>query len=796
MADLQDASTSTVLPVGGMTCAACSAAVQRALTRHAGVRDASVNLLLAQATVAFDPTVTSPERLVDVVRRAGYDAHVPFDERALLDEQAQRDAAVAAEARALRWKAAFALAAGVLVMALSMPLMAAAAHLAHGGGSADPFMQWWMVRFDPRLRALAPGLYELDPRVLHGATLSLTLLVMGWAGRHFYTRAWSAARHGTANMNTLVALGTLAALAFSMVATFAPGWFTARALAPDVYYEAVVFIIAFLLLGNLLEARAKQHTSEALRSLMQLRPATARLVVDEVERDVAIDQVRSGDVAVVRPGERIPVDGVVTAGESDVDESMLTGESELVAKVTGARVIGGTMNGQGALRVRATSLGADAVLAQIVRLTRDAQTSRAPMQDLADRVSAVFVPVIVVIALVTWASWFALGGASGAARGIVAAVAVLIIACPCAMGLAIPTAMMVASGRAASLGIVFKSGDALQRLSTITAVAFDKTGTLTEGRPRVVTVSPVPGVSESELLGLAAAVERDSEHPLARAIVDHARERGIVSPSATNVTAIVGGGVSGTVDGRVVLAGKAAFLEGRGVALTADAIRQEGQVPPGAPDAGTADASPHTDVFVAIDGRLLGRITLADRERANASGVVARLRSLGVGLTMLTGDRAAVAQPMAARLGIDHVVAGATPEDKLRTVESLVGAGQRVAMVGDGINDAPALARADVGVAMGTGTDVAMHAADVTLMRGDLSMLVTAVHLARRTVATMRQNLFWAFAYNVLAVPVAAGVLAPWGITLSPILASAAMAFSSVTVVTNSLRLRGARITS
>ena len=787
MPEPQSSSTAaTVLPIGGMTCAACSAAVQRALTRHAGVTEASVNLLLAQATVAFDPAVTSPERLVEVVRRAGYDAHVPFDERALLDEQAAHDAAVASEARALRWKAGVALAAGAVVMALSMPLMASAAHLVHGAGGADPFMQWWMARFDPRLRTLAPALYQLDPRLLHATTLSLTLLVMGWAGRHFYTRAWSAARHGTANMNTLVALGTLAALAFSLVATFAPGWFTARALAPDVYYEAVVFIIAFLLLGNLLEARAKQQTSEALRSLMQLRPATARLVLDDVERDVSIDQVRTGDIAAIRPGERIPIDGVVTAGESEVDESMLTGESDPVIKTAGARVIGGTMNGQGALRVRATSLGADAVLAQIVRLTRDAQASRAPMQDLADRVSAVFVPVIVVIALVTWASWFALGGASGAARGVVAAVAVLIIACPCAMGLAIPTAMMVASGRAASLGIVFKSGDALQRLSVITAVAFDKTGTLTEGRPRVVAVTPAPGVSEADLLRSAAAVERDSEHPLARAIVDLARERTVAFPQAVTVTAVAGGGVSGTVDGHVVLAGTVTFLEGHGITVPADA----------SPHVEAMGASPHTEVFVASDGRFVGRITLADRERENAAAVVASLRALGVGLTMLTGDRASVAQPMATRLGIDHVVAGATPEDKLRTVETLVAEGHRVAMVGDGINDAPALARADVGVAMGTGTDVAMHAADVTLMRGDLSMLVTAVHLARRTVATMRQNLFWAFAYNVLAVPVAAGVLAPWGITLSPILASAAMAFSSVTVVTNSLRLRHMRITS
>jgi Cu+-exporting ATPase len=777
------APAATVLPIGGMTCAACSAAVQRALSRQPGVSEASVNLLLAEATISFDPALTSPERLVDVVRKTGYDAYVPFDERALLEEQEARDADVVREVRLLTWKAAAALVAGALAMVISMPLMTAAAHQAHGASSADPFMRWWMGRLDPSLQAALPWLYTLDTRVLHAVVLALTVFVMGWAGRHFYVRAWSAWRHRTANMNTLVAVGTGAALAFSLAATFVPQWFIQRGLAPDVYYEAVVFILGFLLLGNLLEARAKQRTSAALRSLMQLRPATARVVTGENEREVPIDQVRTADLVLVRPGERIPVDGVVVAGESDADEAMLTGESVPVSKSPGTRVIGGTMNGSGALRVRATSLGADAVLAQIVRLTRDAQASRAPMQDLADRASAVFVPVIVAIAVLTWAAWAMLGGPSGAARGVVAAVAVLIIACPCAMGLAIPTAMMVASGRAASLGIVFKSGEALQRLSSVTAVAFDKTGTLTEGRPRVVTIEPVGGVAGDEVLAWAAPVERESEHPLARAVVEAAQERGLVIRQASNVVATAGGGVSGIVDGRVVLAGTATFLAQRGV---------EGLAPLEA----AGDGAAQTVVGVAVDGVFLGRVLLADRERPSARATVEALGVLGVRLTMLTGDRAGVAGPMARRLGIDAVVAEATPDAKLRTVEALGAEGHRVAMVGDGINDAPALARADVGIAMGSGTDVAMQAADVTLMRGDLSMLVTAIRLSRRTLATMRQNLFWAFAYNVLAVPVAAGLLAPWGITLSPVLASAAMALSSVTVVTNSLRLRHTRITS
>jgi Cu+-exporting ATPase len=764
-----------------MTCAACSAAVQRALTRQPGVAEASVNLLLAQATVAFDPAVTSPERLVDAVKKTGYEAYVPFDERSLLEEQAARDAEIDREAGRLLWKAVAALVSGAVVMALSMPLMAAAAHAAHGAEGADRFMQWWMARFDPLLRDVLPGLYAIDVRLLHAVTMILTLVVMTWAGRHFYARAWSAARHGAANMNTLVAIGTSAAFLFSLAATLFPGWFVVRGLAPDVYYEAVVFILAFLLLGNLLEARAKQRTSAALRSLMQLRPATARLVSGDIERDVPIDQVRTADVVSVRPGERIPVDGLVVSGDSEADEAMLTGESVPVIKAPGARVIGGTMNGPGALRIRATSLGADAVLAQIVRLTRDAQTGRAPMQDIADQVSAVFVPVIAIVAIATWIAWTVLGGTAGSARGIVAAVAVLIIACPCAMGLAIPTAMMVASGRAASLGIVFKSGDALQRLSSVTDVAFDKTGTLTEGRPRVVAIEPVDGTDAEELLAWAGSAERDAEHPLARAIVDAAREAGRPLLAVSNVTAVAGGGVSATVEGRVMLVGKKGFLEERGV--RGIAWHEE-----------AGDAPAHSAVGVARDGAFLGRLLLADRERASAHATVRALRALGVRLTMLTGDRARVAESMAARLGIDAVVAEATPEAKLRTVERLGEEGRRVAMVGDGINDAPALARADVGVAMGTGTDVAMHAADVTLMRGDLSMLVTAVHLSRRTVAVMRQNLFWAFAYNVFAVPVAAGVFAPWGLTLSPVIASAAMAFSSVTVVTNSLRLRRSRM--
>jgi P-type Cu+ transporter len=781
------------IPVRGMTCAACQARVQRTLSRTPGVADASVNLMMANATVAYDPAATSPQALVDVIRSTGYGAELPTPGRTAFEEQAERDRAQGEEFVTLRRKAIVSAAAGVVAMLLSMPLMAG-----HGGqpslGSGqvhratDPLMDWATGALTPALQAAAPWLYSLPAAAITWSLLLVTLGVMAWAGRHFYTRAWVAFRHHSADMNTLVAVGTGAAFLYSVIATVAPGLFLRNGVAPDVYFEAVILIIAFVLAGNAVEARAKRQTASALRALAGLQPRTARVAGPAGETDVPTEHVRAGDTVVVRPGERVPVDGEVVSGESAVDESMLTGESMPVAKRPGDRVIGGTINGTGALRYRATTLGADSVLAQIVKLMRDAQGSRAPIQALADRVSAVFVPVVISIAVATFVAWYVAVHASGApggeatVRAFAAAVAVLIIACPCAMGLAVPTAVMVATGKGAELGVLIKGGEALQRAGDVTTVVLDKTGTVTEGRPAVtdVLVAPDGGLVEAELLRLAAAVEASSEHPLASAIVRHARERGLSLAAAESFLSVTGQGATGVVEGRGVLVGNEALL----AAWAVDVAPLRG-------DAERLAGAAKTPVYVAVDGQLAGLVAVADPVKDTSRDAVRRLRGLGLDVVMLTGDNQRTADAVARAAGIERVVAGVLPEGKVAEIARLQAGGQVVAMVGDGVNDAPALARADVGIAVGTGTDVAVEAADVALMRGDLGGVAQAVALSRRTMRTMRQNLFWAFVYNVVGIPVAAGVLYPaFGLLLSPVLASAAMAFSSVSVVANSLRLR------
>jgi Cu+-exporting ATPase len=765
------------IPVTGMTCAACQARVQRVLEKMPGVDEAAVSLMTNTATVRFDPAVVDANALVERIRGTGYGAELPVDDRSAVEEQEAQDSARIKEAKELRIKTGLSLIAGVVAMIVSMPLMVANAH--HGTGSADPVMRWTMVWLDPVLRRVLPWLYSVPTTVISWSLMLLTAVVMVWAGGRFYVRAWKALRHRSADMNTLIAVGTGAAFLFSVFATVAPQVFISRGIAPDVYYEAVIIIIAFILGGNALEARAKAGTSSAIRKLIDLRPRVARVRQDGIDRDTGLGDVQEGDEIVVRPGERLPVDGIVMTGTSAVDESMLTGEPLPVTKGIGDRVIGGTINRTGSFTYRATTLGASSVLSQIVRLMRDAQGSRAPIQRLADRVSAVFVPTILVISVVTFALWYVLADSAPLLRAFTAAISVLIIACPCAMGLAVPTAVMVATGRGAELGVLIKGGEALERAGSADTVVMDKTGTVTEGRPAVVALKVLPPHREEELLALVGSLERGSEHPLASAIVESASARGVSFSTVESFAAVPGKGVTGVVNGRALVVGNASLMKEWGVET--DVLRDW---------VNERTARAESVVFVNVDGKLAGALTVADPVRSTSSVAVRRLRDAGLDVVLLTGDVPETAHAVAREVGIERVIAGVLPAGKVDAVRKLQEEGHVVVMVGDGINDAPALARADVGVAMGGGTDVALEAGDIALLRPDLGAVADAIALSRRTMQIMRQNLFWAFIYNVLGVPIAAGVLYPTlGLLLSPILASAAMAMSSVSVVTNSLRL-------
>ena len=643
------------IPVSGMTCAACQARVQRTLARQPGVREAAVNLMTRTATVDYDPATSSPDSLVSAIRSTGYGAELPVVDRTALDEQEAQDRAYEEEYHELRRKAIVSFIAGALAMLVSMPLMAPAAHGAMSGTS-DPFMRWVSYALTPMLHGALPWLYAIDPRVLSWTLLVLTLAIMLWAGRHFYVRAWASFRHRSADMNTLIAVGTGAAFLFSVVGTVAPGFFTTRGVAPDTYYEAVIFIIALILVGNALEARAKRQTASALRSLAALQPGTARVEREDAELELPIDAVRRGDIVLVRPGERLPVDGDVLTGASAVDESMLTGESDPVTKKVGDRVIGGTINRTGAFRYRATTLGADSVLAQIVRLMREAQGSRAPIQRLADRVSAVFVPVVISIAIATFAIWYVTADSAPAVRAFATAVAVLIIACPCAMGLAVPTAVMVATGKGAEIGVLIKGGEALQRAGTIDTVVLDKTGTVTEGRPAVTDVVVLdPGRTKAEVLTLAGAVERQSEHPLADAIVTAARTDGTTLGVAESFGSEPGRGVTGVVNGTAVAVGNERLMADWSVDVTAALA-----------EAQRLGSEAKTVVFVAADGAIAGVIAIADPIKASSREAVASLRRLGLDVVLLTGDNERVARSVAQAVGIEHVVAGVLPDGKVR----------------------------------------------------------------------------------------------------------------------------------
>ena len=729
------------IAVQGMTCAACSSRVQRALERTPGVSSANVNLMTSMASVSYDPSTVSPGRLVDAIRDTGYGAELPVADASIEAMVDAQDAARDEEMRSLRRKLAVSLLAAALTMVIHMAIDRI-------GGEAGR----WLL-------------------------LGVTVPVVGWAGRHFYTRAWAAFRHRSADMNTLIAVGTGAAFGYSLVVTLADDWFRARGIEPHVYYEAVAWIVALVLLGNLLEARAKSRTSGAIRRLASLRPSTARVVRDGVEQDIPLGRLSPGDEVIVRPGETIPADGVVLDGISHVDESMLTGEPIPVRKGADDGVVGGTLNRNGALRFRVERVGADTVLSRIIRLVQEAQGSKAPIQRVADRISAVFVPVVIAIAVVTFVVWFLVGPEPAYLHALVSAVTVLIIACPCAMGLAVPTAVMVSTGRAAELGILIKGGEPLERIGHLDTVVFDKTGTLTEGRPAV---QRIVSDDESAILGLAAAVERLSEHPLGEAIVEAAAARGLTPGTVEGFESRTGRGVRGRIEGRSVAAGNAALLR----ELHADPGRFAEAV-----DRLAADGL--TPVYVVVDGQVAGVIGIADPVKPASRDAVTALQAMGLQTVMLTGDTASTAASVARAIGIDRVVAEVLPERKLEEVRGLQAEGRTVGMVGDGLNDAPALAQADVGIAMGTGTDVAMEAGDITLMRGDPLGVPRAIGLARRTMRVIRQNLFWAFVYNVICIPVAAGVLYPaFGLRLTPAMAAAAMAVSSVSVVTNSLRLR------
>jgi len=759
------------ITVQGMTCAACSARIQRALERTPGVSTANVNLMTGSATVSYDPSSVTPDGLVEAIRHTGYGAELPASDEsaeALVDAQA---ADHDREIHDLRRKLIVSLAVAVLMMICSMPLAEQV-----GQGVADPLMPL-MMPLTALLRRAAPWIDRVPADAWRWALLALTLPVVGWAGRHYYTRAWAAFRHRSADMNTLIAVGTGAAFSYSVAVTVADDWFSARGVAPHVYYESVVWIIALILLGNLLEARAKSRTSGAIRRLAGLRPLTARVARDGVETEIPLAQLRPGDEVIVRPGEKIPADGTVVDGASHVDESMLTGEPTPVSKRPGDPVIGATLNRNGALRFRVERVGEETVLSRIIRLVQQAQGSKAPIQRLADRISAVFVPVVIAISIVTYVLWFLLGPEPAYLQALVAAVTVLIIACPCAMGLAVPTAVMVSTGRGAELGILIKGGEPLERSERLDTVIFDKTGTVTEGRPAV---QQVVGDDASSLLRLAASVESLSEHPLGEAIVAEAVARGLALGEVEDFESRTGRGVVGRVDGRTVAVGNVAMLVELGISpgeLAAEAERLA--------------AAALTPVYVVVDGRVAGVVAVADPIKPTSREAVTALRDLGIESVMLTGDNARTAASVARAIGIDRVVAEVLPERKLEEIQRLQREGRLVAMVGDGLNDAPALAQADVGIAMGTGTDVAMDAGDITLMRGDPLGVPGAIRLARRTMGVIRQNLFWAFVYNVIGIPIAAGALYPAsGIRLTPTMAAAAMAVSSVSVVANSLRLR------
>ncbi len=681
-------------------------------------------------------------------------------------------------------------------MALELKTVSAADSEEENGELRDMTRRFWIggaLSLPVFLLAMA-HLVPAFSHVANGSTsrwiqFLLSTPVVWWAGWPFFVRGARSFRTGHWNMFTLIALGVGAAWLYSAVAFFAPDWFPPAMRSHtgfvDIYFEAAAVIVVLVLLGQVLELRARARTSSAIKALLNLAPPTAIRVSPTGDTEIALAEVKTGDRLRVRPGGKIPVDGVIEEGSSSVDESMLTGESLPVEKKAGDRVTGGTVNGTGGFVLQADKVGADSLLARIVQMVAEAQRSRAPIQGLVDKVSGIFVPVVAGIAVITFLVWYFFGPEPRLAYAIVNAVAVLIIACPCALGLATPMAIMVGVGRGAQAGVLVKNAEALEHLGKVTYLVVDKTGTLTEGRPQLTDVLPSAGLAETELLRLSASLERSSEHPLAAAIVRGAEGKKLPLPEVTSFRSVTAGGVAGTVEGKTVLVGKAKFLEAEGVAVDA-ALRDR---------AAALQADGKTVLFAAVNGKVAGLLAVADPIKESTAEAIAMLHGLGVRLVMATGDNRHTAEAVARKLGLDDFEAEVEPADKIKKVNALKQGGQVVAMAGDGVNDAPALAAADVGIAMGTGTDVAMESAGITLIKGDLRGIAKAIQLSRATMRNIRQNLFFAFIYNALGVPLAAGILYPFfGTLLSPIIAGAAMSLSSVSVITNALRLRRARL--
>jgi P-type Cu+ transporter len=739
--------TDTVtLPVQGMTCASCVKRIEDALRDTDGVIDASVNLATERVTIKYSPTEVTLPDLKKTITGAGYTVIEMKTEKEFVDTE--RDARKR-EMDDLLLKFLLSGLAAAIIMALMF------------FGKYLPIISSWPSEW------------------IMYISFILATPVQFWIGWRFYKGAYAALKHGTADMNVLIAVGTSAAYFYSVIATFAPMLVMIGGEMPATYYDTSTMIIALILLGRLLEARAKGQTSEAIRRLTGLRAKTARVIKNGSEEDIPVEDVNVGDIIVVRPGEKVPVDGIVTDGYSSVDESMITGEPIPATKKAGDNVIGATINKTGSFRLKATKVGRDTVLSQIIKMVEEAQGTKAPIQRLADQVAAVFVPVVISLAILTFLFWYFLGPKPAFIMALLNFISVLIIACPCAMGLATPTAIMVGTGKGAQYGILIKGGESLENAYRINTIVLDKTGTITKGEPSLVDVVPMAGFTEADLVHYAGSAEKGSEHPLGEAIVRGAKERNIGLSDATKFDAVPGKGIVAEVDGRIVMAGNAKLMEFEEIPLEGmqkafERLSAEGKTP----------------MYVSVDDKPAGVVAVADTIKEGSTEAIAEFKKLGIEAIMVTGDNRRTADAIAKQVGIDRVLAEVLPQDKAEVVKKLQAEGKNVAMVGDGINDAPALAQANTGIAIGTGTDIAIESSDITLMRGDLRSVVTAIKLSKATIRTIRMNLFWAFFYNIIGIPIAAGILYPFfHILLNPIIAAAAMAFSSVSVVSNSLLL-------